>query len=288
MDIAAALDRRRDAVSTYACNHGLPFGRRPLLAEPITLEALLELTDPAVALPPFRDRASDARAAMEERRSRREFEAEQRRRDHEAAIARHRAERAAAAEQRQRDQQAAKAEARHQREIARAEKPKPIREVEQRAPRQAPRRAPSREPAVPADKQPRAHPYRRTDDQLAGRRHAAAVMRAQSQRAAAMLDAGNTQPIDIGTKMAMRVIIEAREQEARLSDPIERAKTLLRRRFAPVCSMVVYDGDPDLFQVGHRKNVTRDELLAMAARARHDAAVARRSQSYRRRRSVTS
>jgi hypothetical protein len=30
--------------------------------------------------------------------------------------------------------------------------------------------------------------------------------------------------------------------------------------------MAVYDGDPDLFKVGHRSNLTRDELLAMAAR----------------------
>jgi hypothetical protein len=43
--------------------------------------------------------------------------------------------------------------------------------------------------------------------------------------------------------------------------PDRAAKRILQRRYAPVCSMAVYDGDPDLFVVGHRKCVTREELL---------------------------
>lgn len=55
--------------------------------------------------------------------------------------------------------------------------------------------------------------------------------------------------------------------EARLSDPIEQAKTVLRRRYVPVVSMAVFGGATDRFKVGSRNDITQDEMLEMAGRA---------------------
>ena len=56
------------------------------------------------------------------------------------------------------------------------------------------------------------------------------------------------------------------EEEARLACPIERAKTILRRRRPIVCSMSVYDGDPKLFFVaGLGPNITSEQLIASAS-----------------------
>jgi hypothetical protein len=65
----------------------------------------------------------------------------------------------------------------------------------------------------------------------------------------------------------MREVEKQRAEAARLGCPIEAAKRLLQRRYAPVCSMAVHGGDPSLFQVGHRKNLTQEQLLEMAERS---------------------
>jgi hypothetical protein len=67
--------------------------------------------------------------------------------------------------------------------------------------------------------------------------------------------------------MAVRAVEAQRAEQTRLMCPIEQAKRILQRRYAPVCSMAVYGGDPDRYVVGHRKDVTREQLLAMAERA---------------------
>jgi hypothetical protein len=144
-----------------------------------------------------------------------------------------------------------------------------IREVEKTAPRRPAAPSPSREPALHAPQQARAHTLQDRDrhDRIRKRR-IDATRRANLERAGELLDAGKTvgQAPNVHIRLAMREVESLRVQEHRLNCPIEQAKTLLRRRYAPVCSMAVYDGDPDLFMVGSKKDVTRAELLAMAAR----------------------
>lgn len=97
------------------------------------------------------------------------------------------------------------------------------------------------------------------------------MKRSIERQAAALID-GNDSVRSRGGQVNQAVaaaaiaIRERRAAEARQADPVERAKLTLQRRYAPVCSMAVYDGDPDLFMVGHRRNLTRDELLELAAR----------------------
>jgi hypothetical protein len=54
-DVAHAMGRKAFSVSKYATNQGYQFGRRPLLATPITLEDILRLEDSSVPAPPVRD-----------------------------------------------------------------------------------------------------------------------------------------------------------------------------------------------------------------------------------------
>lgn len=56
------------------------------------------------------------------------------------------------------------------------------------------------------------------------------------------------------------------EISARMADPVEQAKASLRKRYTPVVSMSVYGGAADRFMVGSRKDLTQDELLAMAGK----------------------
>ena len=142
-------------------------------------------------------------------------------------------------------------------------------EATHRTPRQAVRSAAPREPAPPAPQQARAHPLSdRAKIDAANKRRADAVGRRVVAKAEAFIDAGKTigKGTNVHLKLAVRAVELKRAEEQRQGCPIETAKTLLRRRFAPVCSMAVYDGDPALFCVGHRKNLTVDELLAMAAK----------------------
>lgn len=61
-----------------------------------------------------------------------------------------------------------------------------------------------------------------------------------------------------------RQIQDKRAAEARQTDPVEQAKLALQKRYAPVCSMAVHGGDPALFMVGSRRNLTRAELIELA------------------------
>lgn len=224
-DLARALGQKLGTVYVHTRQAGFDFGRRPRLADPLTIEQLRLLADPAAPLP---ESARD-RGARESNERRNRLKRERR-----AALA-----------------QAS---------------PKPIREVTKAAPRRPAVPSPSREPAVPAAQQPPAHPVRdRRQIDRAQRKHSDAVRRGHLKRAGELLDAG-IKPTNVHEKLAMREVENLRAQEYRMTDPVEQAKTVLRRRFAPVCSMAVYEGDPDRFMVGSRKDVTRDELLAMAAR----------------------
>jgi hypothetical protein len=146
VDLARALNRAGPTVLLHTKLAGFDFGRRPPLAEALTIEQLLELTDPAVPLPELR--------ADKLLRVRREREARLKRERRAEDVARRRADRAAAAAERKRKADLAKREARIDREIAQAKRkaakapvPKLNCEVEQRPARQAVRPAPSREPA---------------------------------------------------------------------------------------------------------------------------------------------
>lgn len=101
-----------------------------------------------------------------------------------------------------------------------------------------------------------------------GFRHAAAVNRGHEQAAAALVDAG-VDPASQNSLMSarMRAIIGRRESEARLSDPIEQAKTIIRRRRYSVFNAEVTLGEAGKgkFFIGN-KLVSEAELLAMAAR----------------------
>jgi hypothetical protein len=72
---------------------------------------------------------------------------------------------------------------------------------------------------------------------------------------------------------AMRMaIIDARaqmESEHRYTDPLEVAKTKLRRFYKPVVSMAytAKGGPSDLYMVGNRANLTEQDLLALAEQA---------------------
>jgi hypothetical protein len=63
-----------------------------------------------------------------------------------------------------------------------------------------------------------------------------------------------------------QIAIESRlKEEARLADPVEQAKTILRRRYAPVVSAEIVNGPAGMFVVG-RKTVSKSEMLEMAER----------------------
>jgi hypothetical protein len=147
--------------------------------------------------------------------------------------------------------------------------------------RRATVQAPSREPASPAPQQTRAHPLlqeepepafdREAYERRGARQRAAARKRVEAQ-ALALLDGDDSRrseggAISSNVRAVMNQIEDRRAAMARQTDPVEQAKLVLQRaRIAPVCSMAVYDGDPALFRVGHRKNVTKQELLELAER----------------------
>jgi hypothetical protein len=265
-DLARALGRPEPTVYHHAKLAGFEFGRRRRLADRLTLEQLQVLADPSVPTPEFHgDRAALERTARVAR-ERREARA--------ADVARRKTERAAEAEERRRVREQQRTLAREERERERLaskakvkSQSKRICEVETGAVCRPVAPAPSREPAPssPARAQPMPE---RDRAELVNRRRSVAVDRARIARAEALIDSGKvlTGKTDPGLKIAMRAVQTRRAEEARLFDPIEQAKTTLRRRYAPVCSMAVHGGDPNLFQVGHRKNLTGEELLAMAER----------------------
>jgi hypothetical protein len=246
-DLARTLRQNQATVLLHAKQAGFAFGRRLRLADPLTVEQLLALADPQIPTPELhRDRA---------RRERNLRSAKTRREKRAPDVARRRAERARAAAERL----AARA----------TPKRKPPREAENRAEHQALRQAPSREPAPlsPA----RAHPVPgRARLDRAAKQRADAVRQRNISKAEALVDAGKSATRSahgVHVVMAVRAVEAQRAEQTRLMCPIEQAKRILQRRYAPVCSMAVYGGDPDLYAVGHRKDVTREQLLAMAERA---------------------
>lgn len=54
-DVAAAMGRKAFSLSKYATKHGYNFGRRPLLAAPISLDEIIALADEATPLPAFKN-----------------------------------------------------------------------------------------------------------------------------------------------------------------------------------------------------------------------------------------
>lgn len=373
-DVAAALGRKAFSVSKYATNNGLCFGRRPLLAVPLTLEGILALEDPAAPLRAFRKRphkslippvthsrrtereaappsptatasprietSMAAAADVEALAPRHEKPASEtgtasrvvdavpapkklyryaygRKRASEAKIEGHRpvfeiafrrgiavvdlahalhmpvattslylnkagfafGKRPPLADPLTIDVLLVLGDPdtpvpetradRHRRlRLEREARDRAIREARPREARQAARSAASREPALHAPRQAGAHPSSRAAMDRTHKQRSDSIARGHKARAAALLDAGESATRDKGVHVliAMRAIEAERAEQARLSCPIEQAKRMLQRRYAPVCSMAVYGGDPNLFIVGGRKNVTRDELLEMAQR----------------------
>lgn len=121
VDLAQALDRRERTTLFHARRLGFRFGKRPPLAEPITLEQLLALTDPAVQLPELRrDRLKRERLAKwaDYKRQKRAPEVQLRSAQREAEAAERRA-----ARRRERD------EAARQREQARRDRAEALDQV---------------------------------------------------------------------------------------------------------------------------------------------------------------
>lgn len=103
---------------------------------------------------------------------------------------------------------------------------------------------------------------------IRGQRVAAKVRRATTAKAMERIEQGlDAKTAKQATVRHAQFALEAElEMKTRLSDPIEQAKQRLQKRYSIVCSEAVYGGDPDLFVVGSRKGVTRDQLLDMAGR----------------------
>lgn len=290
-DIATALGRKAMSVSKYATNHGLDFGMRPLVVEPVTLIDILALADIALPLPPRVDprRGRSVRLQRSLARRVRTKEKQQQREAARITGAMLAAELDAlivripalgkkrigqilynssnGVEQIRRKVKPTTATIEKVRAFvanppAEAFKPEPIVKVPSR------RRSPAR-PSVQRGIARAQHEQAlrdRATDQVNARR-AQAVRRAQAEKARAMLDAGSTpgahDPVSL--KMAFRSLSATREQQEREVDPVEQAKTLLRRRYTPVCSMAVYGGPADRFVVGMRKDLTLDQMLGLAA-----------------------
>lgn len=111
--------------------------------------------------------------------------------------------------------------------------------------------------------------YKRPDFGV-GYRIAAGIRRSAARKAQERIDAGLS--AESASSAALRLTQRDMEanlrEQGRLSDPIEQAKSKLQRaRYVPVCSMSIYGGDPSLFRVGQKTNLTTDQLLQMAEAA---------------------
>lgn len=272
VDLASALGQHPATVGVHARLVGLRFGKRHPLADALTREQLTALADPAMPLPELRhvrlkrQRVDKWNAYKRDKRA--------------ADVARRAAERAAAAEERRTEREKAKAQARRERETERevrraakaSKKQTPrqtfIREAEKAEVCRPVRPAPSREPAALPPPAPRAHPTSdRAKSDRANRRRSDGLRRSAVAKAEELLDAGKTaRSSNVHVKIALRAVEQRRADQSRLADPVEQAKSKLRPHYAPVCSMAVYGGDPDLFIVGNRKNLPLSELLRLAAR----------------------
>lgn len=83
------------------------------------------------------------------------------------------------------------------------------------------------------------------------------------RRIEAGLPVGDVRKIPVRVRVAQIQLEEELREEARRACPIEKAKAILRRRYAPVVSAEIVDGPAGKFLVG-RKIVSERELLAMA------------------------
>jgi hypothetical protein len=138
----------------------------------------------------------------------------------------------------------------------------PIREPAPRRPARV--RPPSRDPTQPPDT-----PMMDLRGHLVtnGRRHAAEVRRGQEKEAAARLDEGKEGRSSVERNL-MAQIQRRRDEEARAADPVEQAKTLIRRRtHLPVFNAEVSIGNEGKgkFFVGSRL-IDETELLNYAKR----------------------
>jgi len=83
-------------------------------------------------------------------------------------------------------------------------------------------------------------------------------------RNAAGLSSGD-KSVSVHVRLAQRSLAEQDERAARESCPIEQAKTILRKRFAPVCDAEIVGGKKGMFVVG-RRTLSKAEFLAEAER----------------------
>jgi hypothetical protein len=136
-------------------------------------------------------------------------------------------------------------------------------ENEKRSAYQRKRRAEAKSQCVVTPKKPR------RDATVASERRIAAVRKRISakarERIALGLDAKTA--TQAAVRHAQYAIAAENEMRDRLASPIEQAKARLRRRYTPVVTMSVYGGSADRFRVGNHQDITKEELLDLAARA---------------------
>jgi hypothetical protein len=95
-------------------------------------------------------------------------------------------------------------------------------------------------------------------DTIRKRSHAKAMARIEQGLGPADVRGGG-----VHVRIAQIAIEQRLEEERRRLDPVERAKTILRRRYAPVVGAEIVGGAAGMFVVG-RKLVNEREMLAMA------------------------
>jgi hypothetical protein len=111
-------------------------------------------------------------------------------------------------------------------------------------------------------------PRTASGEKIAFERAAQSRLRANRVEAERRLDAGEN-PFaqkSVHMKITMARIARTREDEARLGDPVERAKIILRKRYTPVVSAQFADPPGRLgYYVVGRLTLSEAELLALAA-----------------------
>lgn len=86
-------------------------------------------------------------------------------------------------------------------------------------------------------------------------------------RRGALRTAAKNNSSTLGTNTARKLIAEAAERERIRTDPVEQAKTALRRRGYKVYSCAIYGGPKSLYIVGTKaQRFTASELIEMAGR----------------------
>jgi hypothetical protein len=105
-------------------------------------------------------------------------------------------------------------------------------------------------------------------EQQVTQRKIAASRRANTQQARDRIEKGlpPSGAKSASVRHAQFAIEEENRLKERLADPVEQAKHALRKRYTPVLNAETMDGPAGHYIVG-RRTVSKDELLAMAARA---------------------